>query len=441
MRPESRFVAFSGLGKGRPRRYGGWHGAQKMMQSSNALPVINVPHPALYHTSPSPTYYDHPASHSYHGPDAGGTNTIHGFSEGSPSSFYQDHEYPYFVDSGEISTSIPPPIPPTQQQHATGMTHPGNLARPYSDLYPEDVSPYQRLWPSTSAHGFDPAPLADPLGTGSSFGGVKSTPSSISQQEPCIPSPTPTLPTPSEMAIILGPNGGSGREASRMPSAPPPLTMVHEINGAARQQMMAGDDEAAFTRERKHACTMCHKRFDRPSTLKKHLLVHTAFQCETCGRRFGVASNLNRHVRRCILKPVNARHSSSGSPEASSRGRSTSSSPPRNTVASARPAAQKRRRRAPSPSRWIPNSLRNFVLEAPVKTSCIPLPPVRPSQWEERNSYDENVGSAPYHPREWQYNPKLPGPGLFSGSGLGNRDVRNLGFGGGHEGMLGLLVF
>jgi hypothetical protein len=82
---------------------------------------------------PSLTYYDHPASDSY---DAGGTNTIHGFSEGSRSSFYPNHEYSYFVDSGEISTS-----------------HPGNLARPYSDLYPEDVSPYQRVWPSTSAHG------------------------------------------------------------------------------------------------------------------------------------------------------------------------------------------------------------------------------------------------------------------------------------------------
>ncbi|THG93506.1 hypothetical protein EW145_g8359, partial [Phellinidium pouzarii] len=30
-----------------------------------------------------------------------------------------------------------------------------------------------------------------------------------------------------------------------------------------------------------------------------------AFVCTICGRRFGVASNLNRHTRRCAARPVN----------------------------------------------------------------------------------------------------------------------------------------
>ncbi|EEB98105.1 hypothetical protein MPER_02446 [Moniliophthora perniciosa FA553] len=64
------------------------------------------------------------------------------------------------------------------------------------------------------------------------------------------------------MAIILGPNGGG------------PASTVHEITGDTRQQMALREDEAAFTRERKHACSMCHKRFDRPSTLKKVMMIH-----------------------------------------------------------------------------------------------------------------------------------------------------------------------
>jgi hypothetical protein len=93
----------------------------------------------------------------------------------------------------------------------------------------------------------------------------------------------------------------------------------HEIKGAVRQQMMAGGDDAAFTRERKHACAMCQKRFvsiifqaydrradgwltffrgrfDRPSTLKKvminiwsvvgGLLIHNVFLSALVIRRY-----------------------------------------------------------------------------------------------------------------------------------------------------------
>ncbi|KIK62415.1 hypothetical protein GYMLUDRAFT_41855 [Collybiopsis luxurians FD-317 M1] len=203
---------------------------------------------------------------------------------------------------------------------------------------------------------------------------------------------------------------------------------------------------------------MCHKRFDRPSTLRKHLLVHTgekAFQCETCGRRFGVASNLNRHVRRCILKPVNTMHSSSAisaatadsSPEPTTP---TVGSPSRSHAPCAAPRAaraqsaaqpHKRRRRAPSPSRWIPESLRGFVLEGIQKTTSVPLPPVNPSAFDERDSWDENVGNAPYHPREWIFKPRLPGPGINSFV-FGGQDVRNIGGGGGREQILGrIMVF
>jgi hypothetical protein len=217
---------------------------------------------------------------------------------------------------------------------------------------------------------------------------------------------------------------------------------------------------------------------------------YAAFVCNTCGRRFGVASNLNRHVRRCILRPVNSRPSPttqtsdklpsdvSGSeafpvsPEAqpSCNGTtvntaSTTSSPhnaaatimtaceptptsssqtgkrvhgssydntavfqeqqPSSTSAPRVKPVAKRRRRAPSPSRWIPYSLLAFDL-CPVeatKATSVPLPPVMPARdhpFEERNSWDTTFGRRPYHPEGWKG--KLPGPGFVGGVGLG-RDL------------------
>jgi hypothetical protein len=75
----------------------------------------------------------------------------------------------------------------------------------------------------------------------------------------------------------------------------------------------------------------------------------------------------------------------------------------------------KRRRRAPSPSRWVPLSLLTFDL-CPVeatKATSVPLPPVMPATFEERNSWDTSFGRRPYYPEEWSG--RLPGPGFAGG--------------------------
>lgn len=216
-----------------------------------------------------------------------------------------------------------------------------------------------------------------------------------------------------------------------------------------------------------------------------------AFVCDTCGRRFGVASNLNRHVKRCILKPVNvtspSHKSTSGSPSSpvDSPSTSTMSSPNQTHISSAalgkrsrtssttsppdvslpindtssqlialaassssastksKVSGQKRRRRAPSPSQWVPETLQNFNLlsEDSYRVTQVPLPPVRRNPpHEERDSWDENANQTPYHPCGWRG--ILPGPGLGHGFGLGGKDMRNLDLGGRGGFMLGrVLVF
>jgi hypothetical protein len=127
-------------------------------------------------------------------------------------------------------------------------------------------------------------------------------------------------------------------------------------------------------------------------------------------------SNLNRHIRRCVLKPVHttvalcnqsASSASTNSPETtasssespantqplgtqvnmdhgpSSSNTSCSSRSSRHSVptngSQPKQTGQKRRRRAPSPSRWIPPSLLSFNLSPPEaqKATPVPLPPVK----------------------------------------------------------------
>lgn len=125
--------------------------------------------------------------------------------------------------------------------------------------------------------------------------------------------------------------------------------------------------------------------------------------------------------------------------QSSSNGQATTTT----TTTAPKLIGQKRRRRAPSPSQWIPGTLQNFNLhsEDSYRATTVPLPPVRRNApREERNSWDENVNHSPYHPCGWSGT--LPGPGLGQGIGLGGKDVRNMNFGGRGGSMLGrVLVF
>lgn len=77
------------------------------------------------------------------------------------------------------------------------------------------------------------------------------------------------------------------------------------------EQPVMGIVDASMSRSRsqlrRHACTVCDKRFPRPSSLKTHLLTHSGEKPHLCpvqgcdrhedGNGFSVRSNMTRHVK------------------------------------------------------------------------------------------------------------------------------------------------
>lgn len=182
-----------------------------------------------YYPNPNdPSFHSYSGGH-YGAPTSGhvpGTGTGTGFSEGSPSTGYPDqiHE-PYFFDFS--SSSLP--------AHATGLSEPGNLSRAQINVYSSEE--VQSNWNYPSSHARPDLSLKTVSNPNSSYSPA-----------------TATLPTPSEMAVLLMPDSGP---APTMPSIPPiPLAMV-----SAESSSLPPEEEYTLARERKHACSMCHKRF------------------------------------------------------------------------------------------------------------------------------------------------------------------------------------
>lgn len=197
------------------------------------------------------------------------------FSRGS-SVTYPHQEYHYFPDRG----GDPPRLPEcsslsasTASLCATGMAITGN---PYSGsdvFHAEGIADYQLqqgwTWSdeSDSVHGVHPPPVQvfqqPPV-----FSTIKSS-MDRANSSAVVLSPAAQLPTPAAMAVLLNPDSRSERrlrQAPPQPLAPPVDDIVQPLLAPViTRQVCPIEPELAqsddfLSREKKHGCTMCHKR-------------------------------------------------------------------------------------------------------------------------------------------------------------------------------------
>lgn len=213
----------------------------------------------------------------------------------------------------------------------------------------------------------------------------------------------PSLSLPEALSVDLGP-------------AEPILTTSGNERPASESEE-DGDGPRRGRQRKMHPCSMCHKSFDRPSTLRVHQRVHTLqkdYACDKCGKRFSVPSNTKRHAKKC---------GTAAAAPASEPGGDGSQTPSPGSEPSAPEPKAKRPRRKKAEPRWVPETLKGFVIGCTWKAPR-PLPPITPHQisateWEERDSFAVGVPEDPYCDRYWTG--RLPGPALkdvFLGSSV-----------------------
>lgn len=184
-----------------------------------------------------------------------------------------------------------------------------------------------------------------------------------------------------------------------------------------------------------------------------------AHQCELCGRRFSIPSNLRRHMKSCEASKRRSGAESSSKPTSQPSASQDIYSPLLGGLVPVGPTPPREARRTspypraapdtnhipgsstfrvhaprrPSSSarQWLPPSLAHFSNASTLSSTppfthtsaarftavAIPLPPVRPmpEAGEERDSYQVS-SKWPYHPSQWEG--RLPGPGLLGGDEL-----------------------
>jgi len=186
-----------------------------------------------------------------------------------PRPYSTDYRY-HVVERGELDSRLCPSGLLDSTLHATGIGFSGNQPSTSSYVPPEHMSYYPPLHSSWD-HWEDsdtgpqqivaPAPVYPPAFSESA--------ASRSHQEECVYGGQ--LPTPAAMAAFLAPSGRSEREPtqpsfelppgpsvaiSRQPPASASRSGLNSVEPATTVQP-AADGQA---REKRHACTMCHKR-------------------------------------------------------------------------------------------------------------------------------------------------------------------------------------
>lgn len=224
------------------------------------------------------TYPDYAQTHYAHAhlSSDGSQNFANGFSRGSSTSYgYGEyHQHRYFVDRGEVCGGTQARLCPTSlvdnnnnALNAAGIGFAGNPPPTSSSfVIPEDISVYNQ-WNWEQQQQQQPILAPAPVYPHQS---VKSAASSLSSAVVC--SPTAQLPTPAAMAVLLNPNAEQQQQQIstdfEIPQGSAAIqTATRPANGAAVIVRPPVEPVVAVqgvpdspSREKKHACTMCHKR-------------------------------------------------------------------------------------------------------------------------------------------------------------------------------------
>ena len=244
------------------------------------------------YTTATANSFDYPP-HPHHDPyltlQDGSQNFTNGFSRGSSTSFtYPHQDYRYFLHRGELASRFCPTSlvdnnnTNNNSLDATGIGFSGN--NPF--IVPEDISVYNQWdWSPTVATAVPtpvsaPAPIYPSPQQPTFSPSVKSSnrnppppSSSSSSSSPSsssvLCSPTAQLPTPAAMAVLLNPNVNRSSQVAEtvdyveipQPSAIPVSSVTARPIRPVEPVVAVQGVPDSPSREKKHACTMCHKRY------------------------------------------------------------------------------------------------------------------------------------------------------------------------------------
>ena len=206
-----------------------------------------------------PHHHHHHHPHHPHLAQDGSPQFATGFSRGSSSSFgYGHEEYGYFVDRGEVASRLcPTSLVDNNALDAAGIGFAGNASSSSNTfVIPEDISVYNQWnWSQPDHPILAPAPVYP---THSAF--------PVKSANTVVCSPTAQLPTPAAMAVLLNPN--AQLPDTQQPPADFQIPQGSVIHTAARPTVIRPVEPVVAvqgvpdspSREKKHACTMCHKR-------------------------------------------------------------------------------------------------------------------------------------------------------------------------------------
>lgn len=183
------------------------------------------------------------------------------FLGGSESLPYTDHEYRYLVSGGGGPSSSAP-----TSADATGLAIIG----------PADVNVFHAQPCQNSQQSWQWIPAPAP---GNAYAtripappGVYHISDKSAASGEILCSPSPKIPTPA-MAVLLNPKAYADSPVVARSSSP--VVEAETRQSTSTRQPRLQDTEAGTSssssrsREKKHGCWMCHKSFDRPSTLRK----------------------------------------------------------------------------------------------------------------------------------------------------------------------------